>query len=187
MRLDAPINLYLPEKLQVRDKHRVLGLFGAAIDQPVLVRDVMNHTAGFEDRVLGQLFEDKARRVRPLEIYLKQERPRRVRDPGQLSSYSNYGAALAGEAASYVARKPYEALIEGEITGPLHLDHTTFREPYEPRDGLPAPMPPALAANVSDGYRWAGGVFHARPFEFVSQSAPSGAGESHQEADDCTP
>ena len=178
MRLDAPINLYLPEKLQVRDKHSVLGVFGRSIDQPVLVRDLMNHTAGFEDRVLGQLFEDKARRVRPLEIYLKQERPRRVRDPGVLSSYSNYGAALAGEAASYVARKPYESLIESEITGPLRLDHTTFREPYESREGLPAPMPPALAGNVSEGYRWAGGVFHPRPFEFVSQSAPSGAGSS---------
>jgi CubicO group peptidase (beta-lactamase class C family) len=169
MRLDAPVNLYLPEKLQVRDQ---------GFDKPVLVRDLMNHTAGFEDRVLGQLFEAKARRIRPLDVYLKQESPRRVRDPGTLSSYSNYGAALAGEAASYVARKPFESLIESEITGPLHLDHTTFREPYEPRDGLPAPMPAALAANVSEGYRWSGGAFQVRPFEYISQSAPSSAASS---------
>ena len=178
MRLDAPINLYLPEKLSVRDRHRLLGVFGQAIDQPVRVRDLMNHTAGFEDRIFGQFFEDKPRRIRSLEVYLKQERPRRVRDPGVLSSYSNYGAALAGEAASNVAGKPYEALIESEIIGPLHLDHTTFREPHEPRDGLPAPMSPSLAANVSDGYRWAGGVFHLRPFEFMSQSAPAGSASS---------
>ena len=175
MRLDAPINLYLPEKLQVRDKHRALGLFGRQIDQPVLVRDLLNHTAGFEDRIFGQFFEDKARQIRPLELYLRQERPRRVRDPGVLSSYSNYDAALAGEATSYVARKPFEALIENQITGPLRLDHTTFRERYEPREGLPAPMPAALAANVSDGYRWAGGTFHPRPFEFMTQSAPAGS------------
>ena len=175
MRLDAPINLYLPEKLHVPDK---AWWFGHDYDKPVLVRDLMNHTAGFEDRVFGQLFESKARRVRPLEVYLRQERPRRVRDPGLLSSYSNYGAALAGEAASNVAVKPFESLIESEIIGPLHLDHTTFREPYEPREGLPAPMPAALAANVSEGYRWAGGGFHSRPFEFITQSAPSGAGSS---------
>jgi CubicO group peptidase (beta-lactamase class C family) len=169
MRLDAPVNLYLPEKLQVRDQ---------GFDKPVLVQHLMTHSAGFEDRVLGQLFEDKARRVRPLETYLRQERPRRVREPGVLSSYSNYGAALAGEAVSYVARKPYQDLIEGEITGPLHMDHTSFREPYAPRADLPAPMPPRLAAAVSEGYRWSGGVFHVRPFEYVSQGAPAGAGSS---------
>ena len=178
MRLDAPVNLYLPEKLQVRDKHRVLGLFGGAIDQPVLVRDLMNNTAGFEDRIFGQFFEDNARQIRPLELYLKQERPRRTREPGLLSTESNYGAALAGEAVSYVARKPFESLIESEITGPLHLDHTTFREPYPPRDGLPTPMAPGMAGNVSEGYRWAGGIFRSRPFEFVTQAAPAGAGSS---------
>src|SRR5581483_10974725 len=121
-------------------------------DQPVRVQNLMDHSAGFEDRALGQLFERDFDRVRPLDIYLRQERPRRVRAPGVLSSYSNYGAALAGEAASYTAGKPFERLVEDEILNPLGMAHTTFREPHPAKAGLPAPMPASLAAAVSDGY-----------------------------------
>ena len=66
-------------------------------------------------------------RERPLDLYLRQERPRRVHAPGAVSSYSNYGAALAGEAASYAAGKPFERLVEDEIFTPLGLRRTTFR------------------------------------------------------------
>ncbi len=136
IRLNTPINLYLPESLQVKDQ---------GFRRPILVRDLMTHTPGFADRALGQLFEDDPRRVRPLTLYLRQERPRRVREPGVIASYSNYGAALAGEASSWVNGKPYADLVEGEITGPLGMTHTTFREPYPARAELPAPMPAALA------------------------------------------
>ena len=110
IRLNQPINLYLPEKVQVRDQ---------GYDQPVRVANLMDHSPGFEDRALGQLFEDRYARVRPLELYLRQERPRRVHAPGILSSYSNYGAALAGEAVTYTSGKPFEKLIEDEIFTPL--------------------------------------------------------------------
>ncbi|WP_163452352.1 serine hydrolase, partial [Escherichia coli] len=63
--------------------------------RPVQVRDLPTHSAGFEDRALGQLFEQNPGRVRPLSVYLRQERPRRVREAGSLPTYSNYGAALA--------------------------------------------------------------------------------------------
>jgi CubicO group peptidase (beta-lactamase class C family) len=66
MRLDTPINVYLPEKLQLKDQGK---------KTPVRLRDLMTHTAGFEDRALGQLFERDPRRERSLELYLRQERP----------------------------------------------------------------------------------------------------------------
>jgi CubicO group peptidase (beta-lactamase class C family) len=166
IRLNTPINLYLPEALQVKDQ---------GFKRPVLVRDLMTHTAGFADRTLGQLFEEDPRRVRPLTLYLRQERPRRVREPGVLPSYSNYGAALAGEASSWVNNRPFPDLIEGEITGPLGMAHTTFREPYPARAELPAPMPAALSNQVSTGYRWSGSVLKPQTFEYVSQIAPAGA------------
>jgi CubicO group peptidase (beta-lactamase class C family) len=169
MRLDQPVNLYLPEKVQVRD---------GGFDQPVRVENLMDHSPGFEDRALGQLFERDYSRVRPLDVYLRQERPRRVRAPGVLSSYSNYGAALAGEAVAYTAGRPYERLIEDEILVPLGMGHTTFREPHEPKAGLPEPMPAALAGDISDGYRWTPVGFARRDFEFIGQIAPAGAGSS---------
>jgi CubicO group peptidase (beta-lactamase class C family) len=169
MRLDAPVNLYLPEKLQVKDQ---------GYQRQVLLRDLMSHSAGFEDRALGRLFERDADRVRPLALYLRQEKPRRVRAAGVIPEYSNYGAALAGEAVSQVAGHPYEDLIEAEILRPLALGHTTFREPYPADPMLPAPMPQALAQDVSQGFRWGGALYDARPFEYISQIAPAASASS---------
>jgi CubicO group peptidase (beta-lactamase class C family) len=169
IRLEAPVNLYLPEKVQVRDQ---------GYDQPVRVQNLMDHSPGFEDRVLGQLFERDFDRVRPLDVYLRQERPRRVHAPGAVSSYSNYGAALAGEAAAYTSGKPYERLVEDEILNPLGMSHTTFREPHPAKAGLPAPMAPTLAADASEAYRWTPAGFEKRDYEFIGQVAPAGAGSS---------
>jgi len=169
IRLEAPVNLYLPEPLQVRDQGR---------RTPVRVANLMDHSAGFEDRALGHLFENRVSRERPLATYLRQERPRRVHEPGEISSYSNYGAALAGEAVSYVNQRPFERLIEDEILVPLRLSHTTFRERREARQNLPAPMPAALAADVSDGYRWTNQGFAARPYELIGHVAPAGSASS---------
>jgi CubicO group peptidase (beta-lactamase class C family) len=169
IRLTEPINLYLPETLQVRDQ---------GYKRLVLVRDLPTHTPGFEDRALGQLFEQKPSLIRPLADYLRQERPRRVREASVWPSYSYYGAALAGEAVSYVNGHPYQDVVDSEIIHPLGLAHTTLREPYPPRQDLPAPMPADLAGAVSIGYRWTAGGFAPQSFEFATQIAPALAGSS---------
>lgn len=138
IRPDAPINLYLAEKVRLPGRAR-----------EVTVRHLMEHTPGFEDRALGQLFEKDARRVRPLDLYLRQERPGIVRAPGRLSSYSNYGVALAGAAVTFGKGKTFERMVEEEITVPLGMNHTTFREPRPERRGLPAAMPERLRRDVS--------------------------------------
>jgi CubicO group peptidase (beta-lactamase class C family) len=164
IRLDAPVNVYLPQRDQVRDQ---------GYKRPVTIRDLMTQSPGFEDRVLGQLIERNPDRIRPLDVYLSQERPRRVRPPGALATNSPYGAALAGEALVQVTGKTPEALLESEISGPLGLARTTLREPYPPRDGLPAPMSAALARDVSQGFHWTGAAYAARPFEYFTQLAPA--------------
>jgi len=166
IRLTEPVNLYLPEKLQIKDQ---------GFKRPILVRDLPTHTPGFEDRALGQLFEQNPRRIRPLADYLREERPRRVREAGAFPTYSNYGAALAGEAVAWVNGHPYQDIVESEIIRPLRMNHTTFREPYPARADLPPPMPAALAGDVSTGYRWAGGGFVPQTFEYITQVAPAGA------------
>lgn len=169
IRLDQPINTYLPERLRIRDRGG---------DQPIRVVNLMDHSAGFEDRALGQLFERDPRRERSLADYLRQERPARVNPPGAVSSYSNYGAALAGAAAAKASGKTFEALVEQRITRPLGLAHTTFREPRPAERGLPAPMPAHLAADLATGYRWTPQGFEARPFELIGHIGPAGAASS---------
>jgi CubicO group peptidase (beta-lactamase class C family) len=101
-----------------------------------------------------------------------------VHTPGAVSSYSNYGAALAGEAISYVASKPFERYIEDAILRPAGLSRTTFREPHPPKAGIPAPMAPALAADLARPYRWTPAGFEARDFEYVGHIAPAGSASS---------
>ncbi len=167
IRLDRPINLYLPEKVRLPGRLR-----------EVTVRNLMEHTPGFEDRALGQLFENDPRRVRPLDLYLRQERPGRDRAPGVLSSYSNYGVGLAGAAVALGEGKAFERVVEDDITVPLGMRHTTFREPRAERRGLPAAMPKSLGPWVSAGYGWRGGGFVENDYEYIGQIAPAGSASS---------
>ena len=128
MRLDAPVNLYLPERLQLKDQ---------GLRQQVRLRDLITHTSGFEERTYGQTFERDWQRVRSLNQYLRQERPRRVREPGEIVSYSNYDAALAGAAVANVQGKTFERMIEERVLVPAGLANTTFREPRPERPDLP--------------------------------------------------
>jgi len=167
IRLDRPINLYLPEKVRLPSQAR-----------DVTVASLLNHTSGFEDRALGQLFENDPRRIRPLDLYLRQERPSRERRNGAISSYSNYGAALAGAAVAFVGRKTFERRVEDEIAGPLGMTSTTFREPRPERRGLPAAMPERLRDDVAIGYGWRDSGFVPDDYEYIGQIAPAGSASS---------
>lgn len=169
MRLDAPVNLYLPERLQLKDQ---------GLRQQVRLRDLLTHTSGFEERTFGQLYERDWQRVRSLNQYLRQERPRRVREPGDVVSFSNYDAALAGAAVANVQGKTFERMIEERVLIPAGLSNTTFREPRPERPDLPQPMTPAMADRLSQGYAWQNGGFSARPFEFSGQAAPASSASS---------
>jgi CubicO group peptidase (beta-lactamase class C family) len=164
--LEAPVNRYLPAELQVPDE---------GFAQPIRMRDLMAHSAGFEDRFAGILFGFDPERVVSLEAFLRDSRPRRVREPGLVTSYSNYGTALAGAAVASVENLEWQELIERDVLSPLGLLHTTGREPYSARAGLPAPISETLARNFSRPFRWNGVAHVERDFEFVTQAAPAGA------------
>jgi CubicO group peptidase (beta-lactamase class C family) len=169
IRLEQPVNLYLPEPVQVRDN---------GFEQPVRMLDLMAHAGGFEVRGFGPGVEEDAEYVRPLELYLRRERPRRVRPPGQTATVSAYGPALAGAAVARVSGKPFEQAMEEQVLRPLDLRRTTFREPRPAKPGLPAPMPAALAAEAAQPYRWRDGAFVRQPYEFAGQVAPAGSASS---------
>jgi CubicO group peptidase (beta-lactamase class C family) len=164
--LDKPVNDYLPPALQVPAE---------GFARPIRLRDLMTHSPGFEDRVFGVLFADDAAKMLPLDGFLERYRPRRVREPGALSSYSNYGAALAGAIVAHTDGADWQTLIERDILKPLNLTHVTGREPYPARDAFPAPLSADLAADLSAPFRWAGNAFAARKFEYITPVAPAGA------------
>jgi CubicO group peptidase (beta-lactamase class C family) len=165
--LDDPVNDHLPAELRIPEQ---------GFSAPIRIRHLMTHTPGFEDSVLGHLFVREPERVRPLtRRYLEQEPVDRVREPGLLSTYSNYGVALAGAILERLHGKPWQDIVESEILVQLGMTYTTGREPYPPHEDLPAPMPRELAEHVSNGYRWVGTHYQRGPFEYITQVAPAGS------------
>ena len=150
--LDADVNTYLKGTgVQIPP----------AFDKPITLKNLLTHTPGFEDHVIG-LFAHHASDVKPLAEILKKEMPARVRPPGVLSSYSNHGTALAGLVVASVSGKPWEDVVEERILNPLGMKHTLVRQP----DKLPDTM--------SKAYKWDQGRFKVEEFEYVPL-APAGA------------
>lgn len=167
--LDDPINAYLPDRLKLPADGR----------PPVLIRHVMTHTPGLEDLALGHLFYKDPEAVPPIDDYLVKYRPQRVRDPGVVTAYSNYASSLAGVVVAEVSGLDFETYAERNILAPLGMASTSFREPI-PADtaqerGLSEPFDPALAAQMSKGFRYEAGAYQAQPVELIGAMAPAGA------------
>lgn len=166
MKLDAPINDYLPADMKIPDQ---------GFNRPIRVVDLMGHGGGFEDTALGHLFTDKPQNVTTLAAYLKANRPNRVREAGRFSTYCNWCVALVGYAVARSNGAPdFQTLAERDLFGPLGMTSTTFRAPYPARAGLPAPMPKALADRLSTGFNWTGSGYEGAKFEFGSMD-PAGS------------
>lgn len=107
----------------------------------ITVRDLMRHTAGFEERGKGVVFYD-ANYLQPLDAYLKQHVPARIFDPGTTPAYSNYATALAGYIVERVSGEGFDSYIERHIFRPLGMNNSTFRQP----------LPDDWAGRLAAGY-----------------------------------
>jgi CubicO group peptidase (beta-lactamase class C family) len=168
LKLDDPVNDHLPDALDVPD---------GGFEQPIRIIDLMNHTAGFEDIVQG-LFVAEDATLLPLQEQLRVRRPQRVREPGKLMAYSNYSTALAGAIVAEVSGMDYESYVERNILVPLGLAHTTFREQYEPTQGLPQPISADLATHLAQNIEMRNGAWQTIPHEHIVSMAPAGAAVS---------
>ena len=147
--LDADINRYLDFKIPARD------------GKPVTMRNLMTHTAGFEDHAKYILSADSAS-IPPFDAILKKSVPNRIFAPGTTPAYSNYGASLAGYIVQRVSGEKFNDYIDHHILEPLDMKHSSFRQP----------LPPALAPLMSKGYKIASGK--PMGYEYVGP-APAGS------------
>jgi len=127
--LDADVNSYLD--FSIPD----------TFPQPITLRHLMAHTAGFENRDIGML-APSPETVVPIGRWLATQMPARVRQPGVEAGYSNYGTALAGYIIERVSGMTYERYIEQRLLGPLDMRRSTPRRQ----------LPPDLAPDTARGY-----------------------------------
>lgn len=149
--LDDDVNKYLDFKIPNTQS------------KPILVRHLLSHTPGFEDR--GGITSESPAGFVPLGTFLKDNIPTRVRESGVESSYSNYGSAIAGYIVQRVSGEAFPDYIERHIFGPLGMTSATFREP----------LTGARAENMALGYDVKDGRFVAKPFELYSNIMPAGS------------
>ncbi|WP_138004433.1 serine hydrolase domain-containing protein [Halalkalirubrum salinum] len=117
--LDTDINAYLGDSaVTVPDTY----------DHPVTLRHLGTHTAGFESMLDPAIVADPAA-LDPLETVLTDQQPSRIRPPGKLVGYSNYGAALAGHIVAKAHDTTFEAYVQSKIFDPLDMTHSTFAQP----------------------------------------------------------
>src|SRR5690242_5295879 len=96
--LDADVNNYLDFKIPERD------------GKPVTMRNIMQHTAGFEEQAKDIMSADP--NAPTFEALLKRWIPHRVFAAGTTPAYSNYGASLAGYIVQRISGEPFNAYIE---------------------------------------------------------------------------
>ncbi len=147
--LDADVNRYLDFRIP------------AYRGKPITMRQIMTHTAGFEEANKKLITYDPAD-LEPIGAYLKRHVPARVYAPGTTPAYSNWATTLAAYIVERVSGMAFDDYVEQRIFRPLDMRTASFRQP------LPAP----LRSLASEGYPLASAA--AKPFEIVVP-APAGA------------
>jgi len=149
--LDADVNKYLPSDFQIPPREG---------SKPVTLRNLMQHTAGFEEQIKNLITEDP--KQAPYDVLLKRWMPTRVFDAGTTPAYSNYATSMAGYIVERVSGEPFDDYIEKHIFAPLGMIHSTFRQP----------LPDNLEPLMSTGYTVASD--DGKKFEMVGP-APAGS------------
>lgn len=132
-------------------------------EKPITILNLLNHTSGLEDGVLGYLGAiDPTHFQRPGQFF--QNHPRaRVRPAGQFSAYTNFNAVLAGHVIETASGLLFDEYMERNILEPLNMKNSTFVEP----------LPDHLAPEMSKGYRFSEGEFVEGFFELTHNVGPA--------------
>jgi CubicO group peptidase (beta-lactamase class C family) len=152
--LDTDVNTYL-KTFQIPDTFK----------EPITLRHVLTHTAGFEDGALGYLINYDPAKVMTLQEAMAKYVPKRVNKPGAYASYSNYATALAGLIVQNVTGVPFSDYVRQNIFTPLGMNNSAFEEP----------LPDDIADGRTVGYVREMGAQDAQPFELITSFSPAGA------------
>jgi CubicO group peptidase (beta-lactamase class C family) len=118
--LDTDVNEYITG-FQVPDTYA----------EPVTMRHLLTHTAGFEDRFFLGMVAPSDDERQPLGENLAEHLPPRVRPPGEVFDYNNFGTTLAGHVVESVSGQPFEEYVSEHILQPLGMTRSGFTIPPE--------------------------------------------------------
>jgi CubicO group peptidase (beta-lactamase class C family) len=122
--------------------------------EPVRLRNLLTHSAGLEERFIG-LLAPTPERFMELDSYLGLRMPKRILPPGEVTSYSNHGFALAGLLVQQVSGMPFAQYMQSKVLAPLRMNHSSFE------------LTPELRPHLATGYVWNSDQFSAEPYDYL--------------------
>ena len=148
--LDAPVSVYV--HLPALEKEP----FG----RPILVRHLLEHTGGFDQRGLNRRADAPSERASMGAFLASELKP--VRPPGAVPVYDTYGMTLAGYLVQTVSGTPYAEYMRRHLFLPLGMTRT-FVE-----------TPDTLRADLAMGYGIEDDTLSPQPYEwYVTRPASS--------------
>jgi CubicO group peptidase (beta-lactamase class C family) len=114
--LDTDVNQYLDFQI------------APAFGKPITLRNLMTHTAGFEEEIRDILLTDP-KKATPLREFLIANQPRRMFLPGEVPAYSNFGVGLGGYIVERASGQAFEDYVAAHIFQPLAMKRSSFRQP----------------------------------------------------------
>lgn len=117
--LEEDIRNYLPEGF----------LKNLTYDTEITMLDLMNHQAGFQETYFIQTAN--ADEMVSLEDALSRHQTKQVFKPGEVTSYSNWGAALAAYIVQNISGTDYVEYVHENIFEPLGMEHTSIGATYQ--------------------------------------------------------
>ena len=113
--LEEDIRTYLPSGFLKNLKY----------DDPITMLNLMNHDAGWGEGTWAVQVSSSSDVV-PLGEALQQTEPPQMYRPGEVASYSNWGAALAGYIVECITGQSYSDYVHENIFAPLGMEHTAI-------------------------------------------------------------
>lgn len=118
LNLDTDVNQYLDFPIR------------PAFNKPITLRNLMTHTAGFEE-TLNDIIITNPKQTVSLRDYLIVNQPMRIYPPGEIPAYSNYGVGLASYIVQRTSGEPFEQYVQEHIFVPLDMTHSSFYQPLQ--------------------------------------------------------
>jgi len=112
--LDTDVNTYL-KSYQIP----------ATFPQPVTLRNLLTHTAGFDENNIGRLRPSWSA-APPLGEFLDDLGPSRAYPPGEICIYTNHAAAISGLIVEEVTGIPFSRYVAERIVAPLGMSQSGF-------------------------------------------------------------